>query len=90
MAKHAVKSRCQEVRRGSKTKTKQQEGGWGSKTKNKKLQKSAGQMGVIYARQSSGSKWTHGKTRQFEAGTQALKDFFASEGVKKYVMRIVP
>lgn len=32
------------------------------------------------------STWTHGKKRQFEAGEQALKDFFASQGVKKYAV----
>ena len=39
--------------------------------------------GVAYARQSSGSTWTHGRKRQHDAGLQALKDHFGSMGAAK-------
>ena len=49
----------------------------------KQVLKSRGH-GVIYARQSSGSSWTHGQQRQFDAGEKALTDHFNQMGVKKF------
>ena len=35
---------------------------------------------VLYARQSSGSTWTHGKKRQFDAAQDALTNFLKRTG----------
>ena len=51
-----------------------------------KSKKQSGQQrphGVVYARQSSGSTWTHGRKRQLDAGARALHDHFAGKGAKK-------
>ena len=44
---------------------------------------------VLYARQSSGSTWTHGRKRQFDAGAAAIKSYMAANNVKKFKTRRV-
>ena len=44
---------------------------------------------VLYARQSSGSTWTHGRKRQFDAGAAAIKSYMAENNVKKFKTRRV-
>jgi hypothetical protein len=45
-------------------------------------------ISVLYARQSSGTTWTHGKKRQLEAAMGAVKRHMKTEGIKMPVHKV--